>query len=231
MTEQEWRNQKNKARANWELLQMKQRAGVVTVEALAEAERVYKALVAYVLPSPEAPPTRTDTRPDPNTAASVEPTVDLPAMPVGEFTRLLEELTLQKSAFHKEMAIRCNRLKDIPDSVNAKELVDDIDDFYERRNAVAVKINYLKANGRLPEDLGNEAPVDPEELKLTFMANLPADKYELSKKLALLLPNLSKARTNLERAKDQTKKVHYGQKVAKLEMEAALIRSRMKGMD
>ncbi len=152
------------------------------------------------------------------------------AMPVGEFTKLLEELTLQKAGFHKEMAIRSNQLATIPDDVNAKELVDEIDRFYEARNEVAVKINYLKANGKLPEDSGNPEP-NSEDFKLKFLDSLPADKYELAKKLNGLLPNLSKARNQLQKAKDPTKKVHYSQKVARLEAEVALVRSAMKGMD
>ncbi|QHV97955.1 hypothetical protein [Spirosoma endbachense] len=150
-------------------------------------------------------------------------------MAVGDFTRLLEELTLQRSEFHKLMCLKSNQLKDIPDHESAKTLVDEIEDYYEKRNEVAVKINYLKANRRLPEDVGKES--DPETLKLKFVENLPVDKYELSKKLQLALPNLSKARTNLQRAKDPVTRLKYSQKVAKLEAEVALIRSAMKGMD
>jgi len=233
MTEQELKAQRNRAKANLELLQMKLRSGLVTAAAVAEAESIYKALVDY-RPEPvlERPKT---SQPAP---AVVEPAsdagrVELPAMPVSEFTLLMEQLATEKAGYHTKMAKLCNTLKDIPDHVNAKEVVDEIDRFYDLRNGVAVKMQFLKANGRLPQDEGNEtpAPVDLETVKLAFLENLPSDKYELSKKLQLALPNLSKARTNLQRAKDPVKRQHYAEKVAKLEIEVGLIRSAMKGTE
>lgn len=231
MTDQELRSQRNKARANLELMQLKARSGLVSQAALEEAKQVYQALVAYQMPvgpvTPNSPPGPASALVSP--PRTDEQTIELPKMPVGEFTRLLEELTLQKSAFHKEMAIRCNQLKDIPDNESAKDLVDDIDRFYDLRTEVAVKINFLKANGRLPEDLGNAdaAAESVADHQLKYLENLPADKYELSRMLALTMPNLSKARTALERATSPVKKLHYSQKVAKLEVEVALLRSRM----
>ena len=225
MTEQEWKNQRSKANANLELLKMKKRSGLVRQEEIDEAQRILNALMTY---QPE-PVTEVvaEKQPDcPKIPATVG--IELPVMPVAEFTRLLEELTLQKSEFHKQMAIRCNKLKDIPDNESAKELVDEIDEFYDKRTEMAVKINFLKANGRLPEDLGNNQPA--EDLQLKFLENLPADKYELSKLLNATLPNLSKARGKLQTVKDQVKKVHYSQKVAKLEAEVALIRSRINAL-
>ncbi|RAI76001.1 hypothetical protein HMF3257_20795 [Spirosoma telluris] len=224
MTEQEWKNQRSKASANLELLKMKKRGGLVSQEELDEASRILNALMTY---QPEAVPEMAEIQPDCPTIPT-KAGIEIPVMPVAEFTRLLEELTLQKSEFHKQMAIRCNKLKDIPDHESAKELVDEIDHYYERRTEMAVKINFLKANGRLPEDSGNNQPA--EDLQLKFLENLPADKYELSKLLTTILPNLSKARGKLQAVKDQVKRVHYSQKVARLEAEVALIRSRIKAL-
>ncbi|SFD47201.1 hypothetical protein [Spirosoma endophyticum] len=226
MTTQEWKTQRNKAAANLELLKMKKRAGLASPADVQNAEAILQGLVNY---RPEAEPavkSEAPSKPEKCPSLQASQPVDIPAMPVLEFTRLLEELTLQKAGFHKEMSIRCNRLKDIPDHESAKELVDEIDDLYEKRTAVAVKINFLKANGRLPEEAAPELTV--EDMKLKFMENLPTDKYDLSKLLSTLMPNLSKARGRLQQSKDPVKKVEYSQKVAKLEAEVALVRSRLK---
>jgi hypothetical protein len=187
-----------------------------------EAERIYQALVNYVPEAAVVPPAT-----NPAVSQPVPAVADVPAMPVAEFTSLLEELTLQKSEYHKQMCIRSNQLHTIPDHESAKDLVDEIDRFYDLRNEVAVKIRFLKENGRLPEDVGKPEAVDPDIQKTRFMENLPADKYELSRQLQLKLPNLSKARTALERATDVVTKQKYSQKVAQLEMEVALMRSKL----
>jgi hypothetical protein len=216
MNEQEVISQRKKARANWELLQMRKRSGLIPQSAVDEALQIYEALVRYQVPIFAEPLVIVEK------SVPVGPVVTLP-----EFTALLEQLTLEKSEAHKQMCIRSNQLAHIPDDMNAKSLVDEIQTFKAQRTELGTKIAYLKANGQLPVV---DEPAQAEQ-QSEFLDSLPTEKYELAKLLKdSILPNLSKARGKLRLAKDEVKKVHYSQKIAKLETEAALIRSRMSSL-
>jgi chorismate mutase len=116
---------------------------------------------------------------------------------------LLEQLTLEKSEAHKQMCIRSNQLAHIPDDMNAKSLVDEIQTFKAQRTELGTKIAYLKANGQLPVV---DEPAQAEQ-QSEFLDSLPTEKYELAKLLKdSILPNLSKARGKLRLAKDEVKR-------------------------
>ncbi|WP_138993956.1 hypothetical protein [Larkinella sp. C7] len=218
MTNDELSSQRKKARANLELLQMKKRAGLVSQADIDEANQIYQALINYQAP-PDVATSDVST-----SGGSAVPA----AMPVSEFTALLETLTGEKAELHKQMCLRSNQLAQIPDAVNAKALVDEIQDYKARRNEIGAKIAFLKANGRLPDVVADPSP---QQEQTAFMESLPGDKYELARLLKdSILPNLSKARAKLALSANEVKKVHYGQKVARLEAEAALVRARMNAL-
>ncbi|GAB3256057.1 hypothetical protein GCM10027347_17630 [Larkinella harenae] len=222
MTETEHKAQLKKAKANLELKQMYHRAGKVSKADVAEAQLIYDQLKAYRVPVEPLPVERSN-------SLAAESAVVLPAMPVSEFTRLLEELTIENAEAHKQMAMRANRLADYPDTVNVKGLVDEIQEWKAKRNALGEKIAYLKANGRLP-DLAPvpDAEDAPEAVKSTFLANLPAERYELSRLITnSLSPKVSRARKGLARAKTDLWRAHYTKQLAQAEAELALAKSKM----
>ncbi|MGA0558293.1 hypothetical protein ACO2Q8_16660 [Larkinella sp. VNQ87] len=219
MNETEWKAQRKKAQANYELKKMLVGAGRATAAEVEEARRIFDALKAY---QPEAPGVDSPCvdrpavpTPAPKTAA-VESAAVVPGMPVPEFTKLLEELTIERQEYHKQMCLRSNRLGDYPDETNLKDLVDEIQEYKAKRNAVAEKIAYLKANGRLPATPGPADDNAPEVQESAFLANLPADRYELNKLLVnSLMPKLYRAKKGLAGAESELWKAHYRKEMAK----------------
>lgn len=220
----ELRSQQVKAKANWQLKTRLKQAGKATDDEVLEALRIYESLRDYqapaALPSPEM---------DEKSAVNSKPEIFLPQMSEAEFTKVLEDLTIERHEAHKQMCLLSNSLADYPDNENVKAVVDDIQAFKRQRNQAGEKIAYLKANKRLPvEEPQPACESSPAAAEAAFLANLPAERYEVHRLLKdSLLPNLSKARKKLELAATEMNRLHYAKKVSILEAQVAAARGKM----
>ncbi|MDR6195181.1 hypothetical protein QE357_002233 [Siphonobacter sp. BAB-5404] len=201
---------------------MEARSGKVNAEDVAEAKRIYEALRDYKIPEPSD---EKDETPAP------KPEILLPKMAQDEFKDVLEDLTMQRHEAHRQMCLLSNTLADYPDDVNVKGVVDEIEAFKQQRNALGEKIDYLKANHRLPAETQTHTPLFSDEAQTVYLDNLPVDRYELNKLLKdSLMPMLSKARKNATKAKTDVKRLQYEQKAVKLELEIKIARSKLASM-
>ncbi|RAJ92220.1 hypothetical protein LX87_05188 [Larkinella arboricola] len=230
MNEAELKAQRNKALANYELKKMLARSGRVSAQEVEEARRIWEALRDYK-PTEAARPI-VATVPDPPAPKPPDSAVVVPAMAVDEFTRLIEDLTIERHEAHKQMCMRSNRLADYPDDQNVKDLVDEIQEWKRKRNEVAEKITFLRNNGRLPEPMPAQAAErSPEVPESAFLANLPADRYELNKLLVNSLnPKLYRAKQGLKNAKLEIWKAHYQKEVAKCQAAVDLAKSQLSAL-
>ncbi|RCR69420.1 hypothetical protein [Larkinella punicea] len=233
MNEAELKAQRNKALANYELKKMLVRANRATADDVAEAKRIYEALRDYKPADPVAIPTAAvETVKESSLASAPAPAIVIPAMAVSEFTQLIEDLTIERHEALKQMCLRSNRLGDYPDETNLKELVNEIQEWKAKRNAVAEKIAYLRLNGRLPQPSADPAPDHGSDCtKSAFLANLPADRYELNKVLVnSLQPKLYRAKKSLAAAKSEIWIAHYRKEVAKAQAAVDLAKNQLSAM-
>ncbi|WP_307143053.1 hypothetical protein [Siphonobacter sp. SORGH_AS_1065] len=202
------------------------RSGKATADEVDEARRIHEALRAYQIP--EAGQQQLE-NPE---SESPKPEIILPRMSETDFMQTLEKLTAERHQAHKQMCLLSNTLGNYPDSQNLKDLVDEIEAFKLQRNTLGERIDYLKANGRLPEaEPQRPADLISEQAKTAYLANLPADRYEVHKLLNnSLMPNLSKARKNAIRAKNDVTRQKYEIKAAQLEAQVDIARRQLEAM-
>ncbi|RRB13810.1 hypothetical protein [Larkinella knui] len=228
MNEQDLKAQRNKALASYELKKMYLKANRATADEVAEAKRIYEALRDYK-PDPmlASVPAQEGRTPVATVAAVV-----IPAMAVSEFTQLIEDLTIERHEALKQMCLRSNRLGDYPDETNLKDLVNEIQEWKAKRNAVAEKIAYLRLNGRLPQPSADPvADHGSDAMKSAFLANLPADRYDLNKLLVnQLKPKLWRAKKGLEKAKTEIWIAHYRKEVAKCQAAVDLAKNQLSAL-
>ncbi|MBO9640164.1 MAG: hypothetical protein J7576_18485 [Siphonobacter aquaeclarae] len=229
----ELRSQQVKAKANWQLKTRLKMAGKATDDEVLDALRIYESLRNYQAAAAPLSSQAVDEKPaGAAPAVNPKPEIFLPQMSEAEFTKVLEDLTIERHEAHKQMCLLSNSLADYPDNENVKAVVDDIQAFKRQRNQAGEKIAYLKANKRLPaEEPRSEGESSSATAEAAFLANLPAERYEVHRLLKdSLLPNLSKARRKLELAATELNRLHYAKKVSILEAQVAAARGKMAWM-
>lgn len=195
MNEKQLTVERLRAKANWQLLKLQQRAGDATEQQVQEARLVWERIGQYTPaapePSPAAPPT------------------DLPTTP--ELAALLAELEKERSAVDVQKRQVSNRLQQIPAGVPCPELTTQILDLRQQWEELGDKVVYVKRYGHLP----TEAVEVEESFPVDYAENLPRDKFELDKLLKNMAINVNhRWPKRMATAKTVAKKAEYEKKIA-----------------
>ncbi|TDB60086.1 hypothetical protein [Arundinibacter roseus] len=212
MDEKKLLEERIKAKANWELLKLRHRAGKASSEEVEAAWQVSCKLGKHT-PSSTGKARETTEKPYVPGATKVEQVNSAPEMVLSlEMTRLIQELETQRSTLDVEKRNVSMKLQQVPASVPCPELTERIMNLRRQWEELGDRIWYVKRNGQLPE---NAPPQDTALFPTKFTAELPRDKFELDRMIKNLAINVQhKWPAKVSAAKTSAKKAEYERKIA-----------------
>ncbi|MGR3809583.1 hypothetical protein [Jiulongibacter sp. NS-SX5] len=144
---------------------------------------------------------------------------------------LIETLDAELAEIDAEKASLSNSLQGIPQTKNAKDVVDHILAKREEWKQKKDELLYVKKHGHLPDALTGSA-TNGEFVQDEFMKSLPDDKYELDRMMRNLKSNLSPSKwpARAAKAKTEAKRVELLQNIAHGKLKLDAIEQKLRGM-
>lgn len=143
--------------------------------------------------------------------------------PSPETQGLIETLDTELAEIDAEKASLSNSLQGIPQTQNAKDVVDKILAKREEWKQKKDELLYVKKHGHMPSEVLDSARTDIF-VQDEFMKSLPDDKYELDRMMRNLKSNLSPSKwpARAAKAKTEAKRAELLQNIAhgKLKLDA-----------
>lgn len=174
----------------------------------------------------------------PSTSSTSSPTSDFKALKSGdspspspETQGLIETLDTELAEIDAEKASLSNSLQGIPQTKNARAVVDQILAKREEWKQKKDELLYVKKHGHMPDASAGSA-TGGEFVQDEFMKSLPDDKYELDRMMRNLKSNLSPSKwpARAAKAKTEAKRAELLQNIAHGKLKLDAIEQKLRGM-